>query len=353
MLVRDGGGPEVAERLQRALDDPFPVESLALDVRASMGIAVYPEHGGSADELLQHADQALYRAKAAGARYETYAPEHDEHSLDRLALAGQLRRGIARGEIFVHFQPKVPFAGGMRPAVEALARWNHPQLGLVGPDGFIALAEQAGLIGGLTDVVLDAALAQRALWAQEGLDVAMSVNLSSRSLLERDLAGRIADILARHATPPGVLQLEITESRIVADLRRARAVLEQLRSMGVSIAIDDFGTGFSSLAHLQQLHVDEIKIDKSFVLNMRTSDSDAAIVRSTVHLGRDLGLRVTAEGVESEGVLDRLRELGCDYAQGFFLGRPADAAGCARALRRAVSSRDAGLAREAAIGIAS
>jgi diguanylate cyclase (GGDEF)-like protein len=321
-----------AERLLAGLDLPMDVDSLSLRVDASIGIACFPQHGRTVRELLRHADVALYCAKASDVSFQTYAEEYDEYSIDRLALAAQLRRGIERGELTVHYQPKAPLRGGVTSAVEALVRWNHPQLGCIGPDGFIPLAEQTGVIKPLTARVLESSLGQCEQWRREGLEVTVSVNVSARSLLDHELPSVIRTLLERFGLPASVLQLEITESRIVADLRRARTALDKLRAMGVKIAIDDFGTGFSSLLQLQQLPIDEIKIDRSFVTRMETNRSDAVLVRSIIELGRNLGLNVTAEGVESESVRSSLRQLGCDFAQGFHIGRPVDAEECRRYL---------------------
>jgi diguanylate cyclase (GGDEF)-like protein len=325
----------VAGKLLAALDDPLEVDSVALHICASIGIACFPQHGRTAPELIRHADVAMYCAKDSDAAFHTYAEADDEYSIDRLALAAQLRRGIDRGELVVHYQPKVPLQGGATLALEALVRWNHPQLGCIGPDGFIPLAEQTGIIKPLTEVVLEAALAQCKLWRGEGLEVTVSVNVSTRSLLDHDLLTIIGALLARLDLDASALQLEITESRIVADLPRARAALEDLRAMGVMIAIDDFGTGYSSLSQLQQLPVDEIKIDRSFVTRMETDRQDAVLVHSIIDLGRNLGLRVTAEGVETQNVQDVLARLGCDFAQGFHLGRPVVANECERYLTAA------------------
>jgi diguanylate cyclase (GGDEF)-like protein len=323
---------QTAQRLLSALDEPVEVGLLSLDVTASIGIACFPQHGRTVRELLRLADVAMYCAKASDDSFQTYAEEYDEYSIDRLALAAQLRRGVERGELTVHYQPKAPLNGGGASGVEALARWNHPQLGCLGPDAFIPIAEQTGVIRPLTDHVLESALEQCGQWRREGLDVAVSVNVSARSLLDHYLPSMIRRLLERFGLPASALQLEITESRIVADLRRARKVLDELRSMGVEIAIDDFGTGFSSLSQLQHLPIDEIKIDRSFVTRMETSRADEVLVRSIIDLGRNLGLRVTAEGVETESVRRRLRQMGCDYAQGFHVGRPAAADQCRRYL---------------------
>ena len=338
VLLEDVNGPtdgvELAQRILAVLEQPFELDSLSVDVRASVGIACFPQDGTDADELLQHADAALYAAKDSELPYRVYAAEYDEHSLDRLGLATDLRRGIERGELVLHYQPKVALREGQPHGVEVLVRWRHPNLGLIGPNAFIPVAEHTGLIKPLTDYVLDGALRQRKEWGDAGLKVRMSVNVSTRSLLDRRLATRIDRLLRKYELPPEAIQLEITESKVVADLRRARAVLEELRAMGVAIAIDDFGTGFSSLSQLQQLPVDEIKIDRSFVTSFDKSASNAAIVRSTIDLGRNLSLHVTAEGVESDQICQVLAGLGCDYAQGFALSRPQPAAECQRELRR-------------------
>jgi diguanylate cyclase (GGDEF)-like protein len=360
MLARLGGDefavaledtPEAAElmaqRLLAALDEPMEVESLSLRLAASIGIACFPQHGRTVRELLRHADVAMYCAKASDVSFQTYAEEYDEYSIDRLALAAQLRRGIERGELTIDYQPKAALDGGMAPAVEALVRWNHPQLGRIGPDGFIPIAEQTGVIKPLTDRVLESALGQCRQWRLAGLEVAMSVNISARTLLDHELPSMIGGLLERFQLPASSLQLEITESRIVSDLRRAREMLDQLRAMGLKIAIDDFGTGFSSLSQLQQLPIDEIKIDRSFVTRMESNRSDEVLVRSIIELGRNLGIRVTAEGVESESVLCRLRELGCDFAQGFHVGRPAEAEECQRYL---AGPGAAGVRRLTAVG---
>jgi diguanylate cyclase (GGDEF)-like protein len=322
-----------AHRLLAALDPTMEIDGLLLHTAASIGLAGFPQHGTSARELLRHADVALYCAKASGADVRVYAEEYDEYSIDRLALAAQLRRGIARDELVVHYQPKAPLRGGPALAVEALVRWNHPQLGRVGPGGFVPLAEQTGLIKPLTEWVLASALRQCELWRREGLQVTVAVNVSTRSLLDHDLPSIIRASLARFDLPATALQLEVTESRIVADLGRARRVLDEIREMGVGIAIDDFGTGFSSLSQLQQLPIDEIKIDRSFVMRMETSRNDAVLVRSIIELARNLGLTVTAEGVETDSARCTLRELGCDLAQGFHTGRPGPADQCGRHLR--------------------
>ena len=335
MVEGDHAAAEACARdMLAALDQPLVFDALALHVAGSIGIACHPQHGRSVPELLRHADIALYCAKASDGPCQTYAEEQDEYSIDRLALAAQLRRGVERGELTVHYQPKVPLHGGATCAVEALVRWNHPQLGCIGPDGFIPLAEQTGIIKPLTERVLEVALRQVDEWRREGLHVTVSVNVSTRSLLDHELPAMIRTQLDRFDLDGSVLQLEITESRIIADVRRARKALNELRAMGVMIAIDDFGTGFSSLSQLQQLPIDEIKIDRSFVTRMEIDRNDAVLVRSIIELGRSLDLRVTAEGVETENVRSSLRQLGCDFAQGFHTGRPSLPEECRRYLDR-------------------
>jgi diguanylate cyclase len=330
-----------------SLEAPIDVGSFSLDVRAIFGLATLPRHPSDAPAGLRHADLARRRAKEASTRLATY-DDGSEPDGDRLALAAELGSGIERGELVLHYQPKLALTAGRPDAVEALVRWQHPRLGLLAPDRFIPLAEQSNLIKPLTRWVLDTALSQCAAWREDGLDLRVAVNLSTRSLLDRALPDQVAAALAAWSLPPASLQLEITESRIVADFGRARDVLRELQGLGVRVAIDDFGTGFSSLAQLQQLPADEIKIDKSFVRDMVENVSNAAIVRSTVGLAKNLALDVTAEGVETPEAFERLAELGCDYAQGYWLGRPAPAGAVGRDIRRRLHGRRFGRAVPAA-----
>jgi EAL domain-containing protein (putative c-di-GMP-specific phosphodiesterase class I) len=251
-----------------------------------------------------------------------FEPALDRHSPRRLALAGALRSAIHNGEITLYYQPKADVRTGTVVGVEALARWDHPTLGLVGPAEFVPIAEQTGLVTPLTTFVLDAALCQLRAWRDAGLDLSVAVNLSARSFLDTQLAVEIPRMLQRWGVDAKRLELEITESMLMADPARAEATLERLSQIGLTLSVDDFGTGYSSLANLKRLPVDVIKIDKSFVMEMAVDASDAAIVRSTIDLAHNLGLRVVAEGVESEGAWRRLEALGCDFAQGYHLARP-------------------------------
>ena len=251
-------------------------------------------------------------------------------------LAAQLRRGIEMGELVLEYQPKFPLRGGPAVGVEALARWEHPTLGRIGPDGFIPLAEQTGLIARVTDVVLRTAIAQCGAWPADGLKLRVSVNVSPRNLLDPHLPGLIRTLLADAGVRPAAAPArDHREPRRAERPRRARPSSRSCATMGVGLAIDDFGTGFSSLVQLQRLPVDEIKIDRSFVSAMMTSESDATIVRSTIDLARNLGLTVTAEGVEDQATRRRLADMGCDLAQGYELCRPLPADRCAQVLREA------------------
>jgi diguanylate cyclase (GGDEF)-like protein len=318
----------LAERVLALVAEPVLLDSLALDLRASVGMALYPDHADSARGLIQQADVALYRAKESGSSAEIFDPEVDDYGLDRMALAAQLRRSIANDQLVVEYQPKIRLDHEDGHGAEALVRWRHPQLGIIEPDAFIPLAEHSGLIKPLTVNVIDKALGQCRAWQRAGSPLRVSVNLSSRCLVDPALPAEIAVLLDKHSLTPEWLQLEVTESRIIADLSRAKTMLRQLRELGVGLAIDDFGTGFSSLGQLQELPFEEIKIDKSFVIDMLEDDSKLAIVKSTIGLGRALGLDVTAEGVEDASLYQRLSELDCDFLQGFHLGRPNDADHC-------------------------
>jgi diguanylate cyclase (GGDEF)-like protein len=321
-LERSSDATVLAQRLLGRLREPFVIEGLTLEVDASIGIACHPAHGETVEQLNQRADIAMYAAKEGGRGFVMFEPQLDRYSPRRLALAGALRQAIIDGEIVLYFQPKADLATGRIIGVEALARWQHPELGLVGPTEFVPIAEQTGLIGPLTSHVLDEALRQVREWRDAGLELSVAVNLSARSFLDAQLAAEIPPLLERWGVAAHMLELEITESMLMIDPGRAKATLDRLSSIGLSLSVDDFGTGYSSLANLKRLPVDGIKIDKSFVMDMAHDPSDAAIVRSTIDLAHNLGLRVVAEGVENQESWRRLREQGCDLAQGFHVSRP-------------------------------
>jgi EAL domain-containing protein (putative c-di-GMP-specific phosphodiesterase class I) len=264
----------------------------------------------------------MYQAKANHTGYAVYASQRRQHDARRLALAAELRSAIEQGAITLHYQPKADLASQQVTGVEALARWEHRRYGLMPPDEFIPIAEHTGLIGMLTDHVLESALRQCKSWRQLGFALNVAVNLSVRSLMDRDLPDRVGAVLAEVGLPAGALTLEITEGTIMADPVRTLEVLHRLAAMGITLSIDDFGTGYSSLSYLKRLPVHEVKIDKSFVHHMVTDDDDQVIVRSVVDLARNLRLTVTAEGVEDAATWDRLAELGCDSIQGYYVSKP-------------------------------
>jgi diguanylate cyclase (GGDEF)-like protein len=319
------GAVEVAAKLQAALEEPFVLEGLALDVEASIGLALYPDHGNDPEELLQHADIAMYVAKESHAGFVLFDPTLDQHSPRRLVLLGELRRAIQHGQLVLHYQPKVDAHTSRVLGVEALVRWQHPTHGLIPPGDFIPLAERTGLIGPLTHYVMDAALQQCRQWRQAGHELSVAVNVSARRLLDLAFPDEVAGLLDRWEVPARLLVVEITESTIMADPAHALQILGRLNAMGVQLSIDDFGTGYSSMAYLKELPVHELKVDRSFVAQMTSNTSDAVIVRSTVDLGRNLGLRVVAEGVEDQGTLKELDALGCDAIQGYYVSRPVPA----------------------------
>jgi diguanylate cyclase (GGDEF)-like protein len=315
----------VAEKVRKELERSFIVKGLALDVEASLGIALYPEHGADADTLIQHADVAMYAAKQAHSHFEFYAVKHDQYSPARLALLGELRRALQEGELVLHFQPKADVRSAEIKGVEALVRWQHPSRNLLMPMEFVPLAEHTGLMRPFTLHVLDGALRQCDEWRQEGLRLRMAVNLSVRNLQDEQFPEDVARLLGKWGIPARWLELEITESAVMTDPTRAMAILDRLSFMGVRLSLDDFGTGHSSLSYLQRLPVNEVKIDRSFVMNMATDENDATIVRATIDLGRNLGLETVAEGVETPEIWSQLESLGCDMAQGYYLSRPVPA----------------------------
>jgi EAL domain-containing protein (putative c-di-GMP-specific phosphodiesterase class I) len=313
---------KIADKILKAFQKPFVLDELKLEVQPSLGIALFPEHASTVDLLIKRASLALSAAQENHRDYELYSAEHDQSSSQQLTLVGELRRAITEGQLFLLYQPKIDLQAGRVTGVEALVRWKHPRLGLIPPDQFIPLAEGTGLIVSLTLWVLREALSQCAIWNQQNLDIGMAVNLSTWDLQAGKLPEQIGEMLGSFKVAPAQLDLEITESAIMVNPERAMESVIRLRDMGLGVSIDDFGTGYSSLSYLARLPVDQIKIDKSFVMNMIIDERASLIVQSTIGLAHDLGLKVVAEGVESKQILDTLKGLGCDSAQGYYISRP-------------------------------
>ena len=311
-----------AQKIIKMLELPIPLAELDIPIATSIGVALYPTHGRTAAVLLQRADVSMYYAKRQRSGYALYTPEIDPNSLRRLTMVGELRHALDNDELFLQYQPKIEVQTGRCCGVEALVRWQHPQHGVVPPLEFIPLSVETGLIRPMLRWVLDSSLHHWSIWKSKGFNITVAVNISVRNLLDPKLEEMIAGQLKRWEAPPEILQLEMTESDVMSDPARALRVLRNLDEMGVRLSIDDFGTGYSSLAYLKQLPVDEIKIDKSFVLDMRSDESDAMIVDTTIDLAHKLGITVVAEGVESGEVLALLNNLHCDVAQGYFISRP-------------------------------
>ncbi|MGH2499120.1 MAG: putative bifunctional diguanylate cyclase/phosphodiesterase, partial [Candidatus Limnocylindria bacterium] len=322
-----------AQALIARLDEPFSVGGQTVRVAIRAGVAAYPDHGEDGPALLHCAEVAVGVARHGGGRIAVYAPEQDVYSPARLGLLRDLRAAIEGAGLTIHLQPVADLATGAVRSAEALARWQHPERGMIGPLEFLPLAERGGLMKQLTERVLCSALAQARAWREAELDISVSVNLSVQTLLDPDLPGMVERALAAAGLPPAALTLEITETHAMADAQQASDVLRALRSTGVHLAIDDFGTGYSSLAYLQRLSVDTVKIDRSFVMRMREDAGSAAIVRATIELSHSLGLGVVAEGVEDRETWDALLALGCDRAQGYYLSRPLPAGELTRWLR--------------------
>jgi diguanylate cyclase (GGDEF)-like protein len=313
---------ETVDRLRDTLEQPVSLQGLAVSVGASIGVSLAPDHGSDVETLVKYADVAMYVAKERHSRYEIYNESRDWKDASSLSLAGELRAAVDEGNLHLLYQPEVDLRSGRIASVEALVRWEHASRGVLLPEKFIPLAEQTGLIKGLTILVLDQAVGQCAAWRRAGLDVRVAVNLDMRNLLDLEFPAQVQGVLRRWAVPARSLALEITESTVMADPERVAEVATTLSRMGLSIAIDDFGSGYTSLRHLKELPVDELKIDKSFVTSVAENRDDATIVRTMIELARNLGLRVVAEGVENEHTWQLLRSLDCDLAQGFFFSEP-------------------------------
>lgn len=311
-----------AYKILGVFDRPYEIEGTTLDVRAGLGITLYPVHGADAVTLLQRADIAMSFAKKSKTNFSIYSTELDKNSIEQLALIGELRAAIEHDQLVLYYQPKIDIKTGRVKSVEALVRWIHPTRGFMPPDAFIGLAEQTGLIRPLTMWVLRTAISQAATWMHAANPLKIGVNLSARNLQDKHLPRMVNELLEEFSLPPDRMILEITESAIMDDQARALEITTALHEMGIVLSIDDFGTGYSSLAYLKRLPVSELKIDKSFVMEMAIDENDATIVRSTVDLAHNLGLTVVAEGVENQEAWDLLAKLGCDIGQGYYMSRP-------------------------------
>lgn len=325
VLLQDGNidrATDVATKMLEGLAAPFALGGLRLDIGVTVGISLFPQDGRDGTQLMRHADVALHQAKKAGKAFEFYTAEQQEDTAQRLALVGELRHAIERNQLTLYYQPKVDMHSGQVCGVEALARWFHPERGMIPPDRFIPVAEQSGLIKALTDWVVGEALRQASVWRKTGLTLPIAVNLSARNLRSPTLVQMVERSLAQYGAAANWLEFEITEGAMMEDPEGALDILTRLREMGITLFIDDFGTGYSSLSYLKKLPVDGMKIDKSFVIDMLANTDSAAIVRSTVGLAHELELKVVAEGIENQTMWDRLAELGCDVAQGYYISKP-------------------------------
>lgn len=316
------GTTAVAERLLEAIRQPLPIGEKWVQVGASLGVAVYPEHGEYEQELMHHGDAAMYEAKRKKLGVVVYRPELNDGRQDQVALKGELRHALEHGELVLHYQPKVDVSTNQVSGAEALVRWEHPRLGLLSPGQFIPLAETAGLIKDLTIEVVRIALRQVRSWLDAGMRLPVAINISTLNLQDKDFPEQIGNLVKAHGLPNGLIELEVTETAIMNDPVRAVENIEKLVKLGVQVSIDDFGTGYSSMAYLQQLLVAKIKIDRTFVMSMGSGESSEAIVRSTIDLAHNLGLKAVAEGVETESAWVKLKELGCDLAQGYYMSKP-------------------------------
>ena len=315
-------GMTISRRLCASIQQTVELQELDLSISAHVGVALYPEHANESEELMRRSDIAMQEAKQCGELIKLYQNGTDEKHLRRLSLLRDLKEALAQDGLHMCYQPKAALMDNDYIGAEALIRWNHPTYGPQNPEEFIGIAESAGYINVLTHWMLKQAIGQLGFWHSVNLPIYLSVNISAQDLLDDSLPGYIADLLAEHQVPAQHLCLEITESSIMEDEQQALAMLDRFKKMGLRLSVDDFGTGFSSLSQLKRLPVDELKIDKSFILKLDESDDDLVIVRSTIELGHSMGLAVVAEGVENNASLGILTQYGCDVVQGYYLGKP-------------------------------
>lgn len=344
-ILLDGAGREqsetVAAKLRAALAQPFTLEGLALQIKVSVGIVLFPEDGNDLKVLMRKADMAMYKAKQSRSGHHVYVSGEDSSGEGRLRTLQELRIALAGDQLVLHYQPKIDTITGEVEGVEALVRWNHPNRGLLYPDSFLLLTEEAGLMSELTNQVLAMALDQAAIWHSRENPLTVAVNLSASALIDAELPERIQAMIEARSLPASALMVEITEEFLMPDVGRAKDVLSRLHESGVRIAIDDFGTGYSSLSYLRDLPVNELKLDRSFIVPMSEDPRAAALVASTINLAHSLGLRVVAEGVESTLALDQLASYGCDQVQGFQILGPVPSAALEEWLAAPASMRAA------------
>jgi diguanylate cyclase len=312
----------IANKILTAFSPAFALENLNIDVDVSIGAVVFPDHGEDADTLLQRVDVAMYVAKQEKIGFAAYTPEMDKHSPFRLTLMSELKKAINEDHLRLFFQPKINSGQNRITGAESLVRWSHEEHGLILPDEFINLAERTGFITHLSRWVIKHALQQILVWNKSGIDLKISLNLSTKDLSDPALPDILVGLLASYNVPPESLIFEITETSIMVDPNRSLEIISRIHDMGINFSIDDFGTGYSSLSYLTKLPVDEIKIDKSFVTDMLQNENDLIIVRTTIDMAHNLGLKVIAEGAETKEVYDRLKSLGCDEVQGYYISRP-------------------------------
>lgn len=313
---------KIVEKIKKIFLEPFSLDGLALEIQVSIGVAFYPEHGKEVDSIMQRANVALEAAKQDTNKYTIYSSDLDRHNPHRLTMMGELRQAIENDELMVYYQPKVDLKTSRICGAEALVRWQHPEHGFMPPDEFIPMAERTGLIKPLSIWVMNQALSQAEQWHRQKLKINIAINLSPTTLLDPEFPNMIIGILSSYDVPPEYVTLEVTEGSMIKNPELAMEILHRLSEMNIKISIDDFGTGYSSMAYLKDLPVSEIKIDKSFVLDMLSNERDAVIVKSIIDIGHNLGLYVTAEGVEDKQTGLRLKELGCDILQGYYFSKP-------------------------------